>query len=231
MTTPQQEASDAERTRDQLEQAAMALFLASSLSSESGDSQLSESDEAVIRKLLSTTATWVFRSIYRSGYPENLENTRSEAIVEDLLPAITSQTLSTRRWAAGRTADPGELSVQRQAARGLATTIFNAVGERVGESLPSGRGSPAVNKIWVTRADARVRPLHRKLHGDVRRLGADFYRWTTGQRLRYPGDPLAPPDATIGCRCVLVMSTATAEDVVGAFPELPDEGDPDGNEP
>lgn len=61
-------------------------------------------------------------------------------------------------------------------------------------------------KVWISRSDKKVRLLHRKLHGKPVALGEPFYEWPTGQQLGFPGDPLAPLDATINCRCLLVVS-------------------------
>jgi len=75
-------------------------------------------------------------------------------------------------------------------------------------------------KIWITRGDARVRALHRKLHGEmVEGFDNPFWRWPTGKELKHPGDLDAPLDAVIGCRCVL-MFVPTADlgpDVLDVF--------------
>jgi hypothetical protein len=66
-----------------------------------------------------------------------------------------------------------------------------------------------LKKIWISRSDGRVRPLHAKLHGKVVPVDSDFWRWPhTNQRLRWPGDRDAPSDAVIGCRCVCLLSWA-----------------------
>lgn len=61
-------------------------------------------------------------------------------------------------------------------------------------------------KVWISRGDAKVRLLHRQLHGRPVKVGDPFNTWPTGQQLRFPGDPLAPLDATINCRCLMFMS-------------------------
>lgn len=56
-------------------------------------------------------------------------------------------------------------------------------------------------KIWVTRMDGRERPSHRRANGQERLLRDTFD--VGGVPMRYPGDPSAPPDEVIGCRCSL----------------------------
>lgn len=71
-----------------------------------------------------------------------------------------------------------------------------------------------LKKVWISRSDGRVRPLHVKLHGKTVSVEGDFWRWVdTGQRLRWPGDREAPPDATIGCRCVSLLTWANQDAV------------------
>jgi hypothetical protein len=60
-------------------------------------------------------------------------------------------------------------------------------------------------KIWISRGDARVRKLHRELHGGTVPLDAPFVEWGP-QRLDFPGDPRAPLDAIVNCRCIMALS-------------------------
>ncbi len=65
----------------------------------------------------------------------------------------------------------------------------------------SGQKSGAKEWTWVTRGDDRVRSSHRMLDGKTVPVGQGFA--LDGKTLRFPGDPLAPADLTIGCRCRL----------------------------
>jgi HK97 family phage portal protein len=56
-------------------------------------------------------------------------------------------------------------------------------------------------KTWVSRHDDRVRTAHRLLDGAAVKAGSAFKM--QGSELRFPGDPLAPPNLTMGCRCRL----------------------------
>lgn len=57
----------------------------------------------------------------------------------------------------------------------------------------------APTKTWVTRRDGRVRPEHVLLHGKSVDIGEQFD--INGVKMRFPGDPIAPPSMTINCRC------------------------------
>ena len=59
-----------------------------------------------------------------------------------------------------------------------------------------------LERTWRTSVDGRERDTHRKLNGTTAKWGE---AWTTENgSLRYPGDPLAPPEETIRCRCAIL---------------------------
>lgn len=64
-----------------------------------------------------------------------------------------------------------------------------------------GGKSRVLTKTWVSRHDDRVRAAHRMLDGRTVPFVKAFV--VDGSELRFPGDPLAPPSLTIGCRCRL----------------------------
>ncbi|MFG2141847.1 phage portal protein [Streptomyces sp. NPDC048650] len=64
---------------------------------------------------------------------------------------------------------------------------------------------PAVLRTWVSRSDPRVRPAHQQLNGTTLPAGTSFA--VNGSPLRYPGDPFAPADLTVNCRCRLRYRT------------------------
>jgi predicted ABC-type ATPase len=70
-------------------------------------------------------------------------------------------------------------------------------------------------KMWLTRGDAKVRESHRLLHGQTASVGDSFK-----PGLSYPGDPSAPLDERINCRCFLWAvpnAGVTDEDIARAF--------------
>lgn len=56
-------------------------------------------------------------------------------------------------------------------------------------------------KTWLTRKDSRVRTAHKFLEGKTVKFGDGFV--VDGIALRFPGDPIAPPQLTFNCRCRL----------------------------
>lgn len=65
-----------------------------------------------------------------------------------------------------------------------------------GQFLPS-----QLTRTWVTARDERVRSSHARLGGMERPMGETFP--ADAGPLRFPGDPDAPAEETIQCRCVL----------------------------
>ena len=60
-------------------------------------------------------------------------------------------------------------------------------------------------KEWNTQMDEKVRPSHRPMHGQKRKPGESFVSGN-GAELRFPGDPSAPADEVVNCRCFLKIS-------------------------
>jgi hypothetical protein len=55
-------------------------------------------------------------------------------------------------------------------------------------------------QVWHAVEDNRTRITHRALDGQVQPFGEPFVS-ISGAELRYPGDPLAPIEETVNCRC------------------------------
>lgn len=58
---------------------------------------------------------------------------------------------------------------------------------------------------WVTMGDHRVRDTHQGAQGQT--VSYDEWFQVGGTPMEYPGDPAAPIDETINCRCVLTLVT------------------------
>lgn len=56
-----------------------------------------------------------------------------------------------------------------------------------------------LQKRWDSRDDSRVRNGHREVDGEVVPIYAPWY--VGGVPMLFPGDPSAPPDLVINCRC------------------------------
>jgi hypothetical protein len=102
------------------------------------------------------------------------------------------------------------------AARSTATRETSETLHSLREDVEKATGEPH-SLMWISRGDPKVRELHRTLHGRVRHAGDPFYTWPDGQTLNFPGDPSAPIDAWINCRCTLLMvptrDAARAEEI------------------
>ncbi|MCX4677623.1 phage portal protein [Streptomyces sp. NBC_01433] len=81
-------------------------------------------------------------------------------------------------------------------AESCAVATVNGAADAAAEST-----GPAVLRTWVTRGDTRVRAAHQALSGTTLPAGTPYT--ISGSTLRYPGDPFAPADLTINCRCRL----------------------------
>lgn len=78
-------------------------------------------------------------------------------------------------------------------------------------------------QIWNTAKDERVRdPIighktsHRTMHGQRRPIGMPFTSGA-GRSLMYPGDPTAPGDETINCRCIVSTRIASVAEIQGVL--------------
>lgn len=63
-------------------------------------------------------------------------------------------------------------------------------------------GKRRYRKEWVARADEKTRDTHAELSGTIKRAN-EYFVTSSGARLMYPGDPLAPPGEIINCRCYI----------------------------
>lgn len=81
------------------------------------------------------------------------------------------------------------------------------------QAISAGELSPQqLQRTWITARDERVRDTHVSLDGVIQPYGV---AWVTndGNSLRFPGDPFAPPQETIQCRCVITTRLLDEEQV------------------
>ena len=79
------------------------------------------------------------------------------------------------------------------------TRAWNA-GALAAAQVLTGPDRPLV-KQWLTRNDERVRQAHRDANGQLQLLDEPFD--VGGTPMMYPGDPSAPADLTVQCRCIM----------------------------
>lgn len=206
------EAEASAQSRQDLEQLAAALYAAALARARGagGSKQVGAAADALARAAKLSAIALIVAGISH--------HERAKRLVEDRLGIDEPPTpgdaralrLDAESWARDVVKEKGEPEADDRAAELRARTIATRVAaERALAAQDAlvkelGLGKGALRSAWVSHGDTRVRALHRTLHGKVRRPGEPFYTWTaTGQKLRYPGDPEAPLDATMGCRCSL----------------------------
>lgn len=96
--------------------------------------------------------------------------------------------------------NPVEMPDRARYLQGMSHTVAKTVVHAAQEDAAQSAGWRT--KTWLTMQDARVRSVHRTMQGQRVPLGGKFTDGA-GNTLDYPGDPTAPPDSWIGCRCWL----------------------------
>lgn len=132
--------------------------------------------------------------VYRLVFAEITDGTNAGQTVEQIaqrVDRVLSYTGSERWPARARTIAQTETT----RAYGAGTVAAGLEQSRV-----TGR---MLQKKWLTAHDERVRIPHRDVNGETVDLGMPFY--VDGVPMMFPGDPLAPPDLVINCRCSLMI--------------------------
>lgn len=82
-------------------------------------------------------------------------------------------------------------------------SVHQGVDEMYRQSIADGTLRPdSLSREWNTAHDERVRDSHATMDGQVQPFGSPFTSGA-GNILDYPGDPNAPPEETIQCRCAV----------------------------
>jgi hypothetical protein len=225
---PQAEAQDAAQARDQIEGAAKALFVAALIWIALHDGDDDEPGEnSLIRKAARRLATSMLRHRQKQSASKVpplrgearqrwIDDRTDEAVkvaLRDARRHYTTVAARVRREKPDasdrqvrqtfRLDIPWSEAAGRTAATRLAAQTAMGMREEV-EALTGAKH----RLLWVSRGDPKVRTLHRELHGRTRPPGTPFHTWQTGESLEYPGDPSAPLDQVINCRCALLLVPA-----------------------
>lgn len=109
------------------------------------------------------------------------------ARIDTVLSTTGSERWPNRATVIARTETIGALNAGRADA-------FQAVAEETGEEL---------ERVWLATDDNRTRHTHDEADGQRVPLTSPFL--VGGFELRFPGDPLGPPQEVIQCRCTMLL--------------------------
>lgn len=200
----QQQADEAQQARYAAERAILPLFAGEGQGAGGG-----EDDESILHALkIAAILAILSDAITNASFRDSM------GVDHDLI----SETLEQAARREYRILVDADLTDEQRAVL-WATWAYSTVASEVAAAIERGEAPDEysglnLKKVWISRSDRRVRPLHAKLHGKTVAIDTDFWRWPgTGQRLRYPGDRDAPAEATIGCRCVCLLSWASQDAV------------------
>lgn len=121
-------------------------------------------------------------------------------VVERTYPSVVREFDDVRREDIYERSEHGPVGIEAWAQR-IAGMIALSVAEGMKRSIAEALGF--THRKWMTRLDSRVRETHRLLEGVTRPTGEPFVT-RGGARLMYPGDPTAPIEEWIRCRCSLL---------------------------
>jgi len=82
------------------------------------------------------------------------------------------------------------------------TALHEAAEQSLQQATQEGIDPNDITRIWRTAGDDRVRDSHAEMDGEERGMNEPFVSGD-GNMIFYPGDPAAPPEETINCRCWL----------------------------
>ena len=221
----QKQAEEAQQARYSAEAEILALFKAVEVSGGGGGDDDASSLHAIkiVAILAALSAAIVFTSF---RHPRDrsrsllLERPDNDEISEQALPEAQR---------VFKSLSESELSDEQKAVL-WSTWAYSKTANQIADLINSGKIAHefadqglTLKKVWISRSDAKVRKLHARLHGKTIPSEDDFFRWPlTGKRLRWPGDQDAPADATIGCRCVCLLSFASQRGVSETIRKITD---------
>ena len=131
-------------------------------------------DRLIVERLNRELETWI----------------RSKKGVDDLIDRIRSVTGMSYNQAK-RVAQTERTRVQGQARYEAIKELNRTMGHR-----------RKYRKEWIARADDKTRDTHEELSGTVQ-YADRYFVTSTCARLMYPGDPNAPAEEIINCRCYI----------------------------
>lgn len=92
-------------------------------------------------------------------------------------------------------------------ARTESTRVVGAASKEAARQIEE-ENNIKLDRTWNTTQDGRQRDIHDVMNGQKRGVD-DLFIDGDGNLLRFPGDPEAPEETTINCRCVLTVRVAS----------------------
>ncbi len=138
-------------------------------------------------------------SVNTSGVERQIDGVNATTR-DDLIAIMVSMMNGTKEQIATAVTDKFSDYADSRASRigdSEATALTNAGSTR------AIRDTGYTRKQWVSMDDNRVRETHQVLDGQTVEVDEPFVS-PSGAQLMFPGDPAAPPDETINCRCLIV---------------------------
>jgi hypothetical protein len=210
-----QAAEAAEAYRVEAERVAEQLAMVVVMSSEP------EREERLASALAAATVISVLAALWPDGEtPPELER-----VVAEAGHRVAEEALETIEKVAGESAQAlSDIPAERRAwARSVGTTLAARAASAAAIALApavSAHLDSIMRKLWVTRGDSRVRESHRLLHARTADIDSPFQ--APGVTMMYPGDPAAPIEEWINCRCGLMLvkddDSSAAEDALHMEP-------------
>jgi SPP1 gp7 family putative phage head morphogenesis protein len=130
---------------------------------------------------------------FNSGRPQKIDDTTRAIVNQAVLDAI-EQGMSIGE-AARYIRTKLNLSLKRSKTVARTEMAIAMNGSRYETYVRNG----VVKHMWSATQDERTRDSHFYLNGEVRNVGEEF-----AKNLRFPGDPNAPAEEVINCRCTTV---------------------------
>lgn len=175
---------------DYLRRSAYDMALAAGMTSTEAAQAADEATAAVLGDVERHSAEWL--KISADDHAEKAQQAADEPSSEPAPKAPPVQ-------APGKPMTPDDA---KTAGDLIAASLATYSRERVREDIARKLG--AQHKTWMSRGDQAVRPAHRTLAGQTKRLDKPFS--VDGSNIMRPGDPEAPPELVLNCRCHLLFS-------------------------
>lgn len=150
-------------------------------------------------ELASTDSAMLRNALRRSLRDKRFDSTILKAINSgEGIPGSVAENMAAR-YTTAMLRSRGEVIGRTEALASLNASALEALQQTVDAGLVKEQW---VKRIWRTAGDTRVRDEHEEMEGQSVGLNEPFTA-PDGTPLMHPGDPSAPPELIINCRCIV----------------------------